>query len=559
MKRSPQNSASPSGFFNRRVLLVLTLCAAGLFFAALGFASTPSPGWSLVTSPNPSGTNSALSSVACTSANNCWTVGSGNVIAHWDGSSWAIVTSPDVPGSVLNSVVCSSALECWTVGTYGAHTLIEHWDGTSWTVAASPNNGALGNTLSGVTCASTSDCWAAGYYSVADTLGNQTTQTLVEHWNGASWSIVSSPNNNPVTTNCGLLDECRNFFKAVTCASASDCWAVGTWGNIAQALIEHWDGNSWSIVTLPDTSNTGINDVPNGVTCASASDCWIVGSSDDGEGDFQTLIERWDGSSWAIVPSPNPSTISALSSVACVSGSDCWAVGSNGNGNASQTLLEQWDGSSWSIFTSPDTSGRLNGVTCASASHCWAVGHTITGSTTQTLIEEYAPSVPALTSVVSRKIHGSVGTFDIDLPLVGTPGIECRSGGANGTYQMIFTFVNNLTSCGTNNIGSLSSGPGLNQCTVDLTGVANQQYVTIALNNVIDSQNNSGNVATTMGVLVGDVNSSKRTDSGDVTQVRSHTVLIPDIQTFRLDVDASGRIDAGDVTTTRNASVTVLP
>jgi hypothetical protein len=62
-----------------------------------------------------------------------------------------------------------------------------------------------------------------------------------------------------------------------------------------------------------------------------------------------------------------------------------------------------------------------------------------------------------------------------------------------------------------------------------------------------------------MGLLVGDVNSSKRTDAGDVTAVRNHTVSIPDQQTFRFDVNASGRIDAGDVTATRNATVTVLP
>jgi hypothetical protein len=65
-----------------------------------------------------------------------------------------------------------------------------------------------------------------------------------------------------------------------------------------------------------------------------------------------------------------------------------------------------------------------------------------------------------------------------------------------------------------------------------------------------------------MDVLLGDVNSTARTDAGDVTQVRNRTVSIPDTTdpaSFRYDVNASGRIDAGDVTTTRNATVTVLP
>jgi hypothetical protein len=61
-----------------------------------------------------------------------------------------------------------------------------------------------------------------------------------------------------------------------------------------------------------------------------------------------------------------------------------------------------------------------------------------------------------------------------------------------------------------------------------------------------------------MGVLLGEVNASRRTDAGDVTVVRNNTVSIPDQQTFRYDVNTSGRIDAGDVTVVRNSSVTVL-
>ena len=62
-----------------------------------------------------------------------------------------------------------------------------------------------------------------------------------------------------------------------------------------------------------------------------------------------------------------------------------------------------------------------------------------------------------------------------------------------------------------------------------------------------------------MGILLGDVNSTARTDAGDVTAVRNKTISIPDQSTFRFDVNVSNRIDAGDVTATRNATVTVLP
>ena len=48
------------------------------------------------------------------------------------------------------------------------------------------------------------------------------------------------------------------------------------------------------------------------------------------------------------------------------------------------------------------------------------------------------PATP--TSVVSRKTHGTAGAFDISLPLTGSAGIECRSGGANGNHQVVFAF-----------------------------------------------------------------------------------------------------------------------
>src|SRR4029077_539499 len=97
----------------------------------------------------------------------------------------------------------------------------------------------------------------------------------------------------------------ENFLNDVACVSASDCWAVGDYytSSASQTLIERWDGSSWAIVSSPNTSATQFN-VLYGVTCASASDCWAVG--DYYTGNTQTLIERWDGRSWAILSSATP-------------------------------------------------------------------------------------------------------------------------------------------------------------------------------------------------------------------------------------------------------------
>ena len=173
-----------------------------------------------------------------------------------------------------------------------------------------------------------------------------------------------------------------------------------------------------------------------------------------------------------------------------------------------------------------------------------------------------------LTSVVSRKTHGTVGDFDIALPPAGNPGIECRTGPTAGAHKIVYTLdpgriLTGAGSATTSQTGagvSTALGPKANQVTVNLTGITNAQHLTVTLNGVQDTTGLIiNNLVAHMDVLLGDVNSTRRTDSGDVTAVRNHTVSIPDQTTFRFDVNASGRIDAGDVTVTRNASVTVLP
>jgi hypothetical protein len=168
-------------------------------------------------------------------------------------------------------------------------------------------------------------------------------------------------------------------------------------------------------------------------------------------------------------------------------------------------------------------------------------------------------ALPQLTKVVSRKNHGSPSNFhDVDLTPP-NPGIECRSGGANGDYTMVFTFNNPISSCGVPSNGTASTGPASNQCTVQLTGVPDQQYTTVQLIGGIDNNANTVDAAGTMGVLIGDVDASKFVDSGDVFLVRQKTGQSVDDTNFRQDVNTSGLIDSGDVFLVRQQTGKALP
>ena len=61
--------------------------------------------------------------------------------------------------------------------------------------SSSPNVGSGENQLRGVVALSPINAWAVGWSSVSGTY-----QTLVEHWDGATWTVVTSANAVPAET-----------------------------------------------------------------------------------------------------------------------------------------------------------------------------------------------------------------------------------------------------------------------------------------------------------------------------------------------------------------------
>ncbi|MDQ6905658.1 MAG: CSLREA domain-containing protein [Chloroflexota bacterium] len=173
-----------------------------------------------------------------------------------------------------------------------------------------------------------------------------------------------------------------------------------------------------------------------------------------------------------------------------------------------------------------------------------------------------APPALALVNAVSRKVHGSAGTFDVTLP-----GVECRTGGATSDHTIVFTFTNPLASVSgaavSSGMGSVSSsaiGSDTHQYVVNLTGVANAQNVTVSLTNVTDSfGNTSASVATTIGVLLGDTNADRFVNGGDSIQIRNRAGQATDATNFRSDVNLDGFVNSGDSIVVRSRSGTALP
>ncbi len=183
-----------------------------------------------------------------------------------------------------------------------------------------------------------------------------------------------------------------------------------------------------------------------------------------------------------------------------------------------------------------------------------------------------AGTPPPLSSVVSRKTHGSITPpFDVPLQKDSTTqprGVECRTGGANGDHTIVFTFVNNLVSVDSASVvsgpGSVVTattgiGPNPNQYTVNLTGVTNAQYVTVALNNAKDTAGNIGVVATALGALAGDTTADGFVNSGDIAQTKSQSGQVVSGTNFREDVTIDGNLNSGDISLVKSKSGTALP
>lgn len=278
--------------------------------------------WAQVPSPN-EGFDDYLLGVACSTDDDCWAVGyyvennSGapweTLTEHYTDGRWRIVPSPSVDVyDWLSGVTCVGLADCWGVGfhtsNHGPQTLIEHYSGGRWSVVASPNTSA-GGELTGVACATATSCWAVG------------TGTLIAHFDGRSWSLVSGSASGEKRLN------------AVACSKDDDCFAVGS--SLARAtLVEANSGAGWAAISSQDVPH--YQNQLYGVACARSKLCWGVGYySNPGAKDSgpYLLVERSTDSGWIVTKAPQPPSTSDLLGVACPSHEECYAVGS---------VIEQW-------------------------------------------------------------------------------------------------------------------------------------------------------------------------------------------------------------------------
>src|SRR5262249_15611125 len=181
--------------------------------------------------------------------------------------------------------------------------------------------------------------------------------------------------------------------NGVTCTAAASCVAVGDYVTSSGAnvtLAERWNGSTWAIQPTPNPSTAQSFSFLGDISCIAPAACEAVGLSDAG-----IFAERWNGTSWSVqaVRAPAGAQFAVLPSVSCAV-SSCEAVGLYADSSgAVVTLGERWNGTAWHAQPTPNPARAnynfLTGISCPSLSDCTAVGWGNASGTPITLGERW--------------------------------------------------------------------------------------------------------------------------------------------------------------------------
>jgi hypothetical protein len=251
--------------------------------------------WSVYPGPTfGAGDQPAIFAMASTSANDIWAVGDllyadGNALSalfeHWDGTEWTYtIGGPGTP--FLDGVSAEAPNDAWAVGYNEANidedaTLAMHWNGSIWESVDTPNVGQGNNVLEGVVALAPNNVWAVGYSTPEPPPQSPATLTLIEHYDGTSWSVVPSPNVGPANSYQS------NRLFGITANSPNDIYAFGSYfasdgSGHQMTLLLHWNGVKWAIILSPNPTKGGfLSDILWAGVVPLPGDVWIFGTEDE--------------------------------------------------------------------------------------------------------------------------------------------------------------------------------------------------------------------------------------------------------------------------------------
>lgn len=342
--------------------------------------------WKIKESLNPGTSGNYLYDVSCEpSTSVCTSVGKSTssgidspIALRWNGLSWSEQTAAKKSGAThtrLQGVDCPSETRCLAVGNYqsseGPSLLSEIWNEGKWNVQTTPVPAeATSSELTSIGCNNTAECTAVGSAVIGGVK-----KAIALEWNSPTWTLQTVPI--PEGATSSQLD-------GVDCLWSNFCVAVGrytTSGGSVKSLVMFWNAG-WSLQSVTDPAGAVQSTLLDVACSPTPNRCTAVGGWKNSALEQFTLAYRFNGvSTWTLQSTPNPagSIASVFQEVSCPTETSCTADGSwvSSGGGSNMTLAEVWNGTSWSIQGTPNPSGAtfsaFFGLSCRSTS-CMGVG-----------------------------------------------------------------------------------------------------------------------------------------------------------------------------------------
>jgi hypothetical protein len=325
---------------------VATRCAiaaslVGWLFVALAGSAAAAPGGSIGAAPIAAGPRPSLAQVR-------------QAIAQVEGSSPLGWVHETFAGYEPIAISCVAGTTFCMVVVESSNDAYVTSNGTTWAAHAMPS-GFETVTGAGVSCASTSDCWVTDGESPPEVVG--TTD------GGAVWT-----NETPAAWKSDQF-----ALDGISCPSTSVCYAAGGVYSQAEPEVAKLSGGTWSLSKVPAGSY-----FLKAISCATAASCTAVGGHTEGTA-AAAIATSNGGSSWKLSAAPILSQVWPFTSVSCATASDCWATLNYPGSSAGSVLASTDGGLEWTLsLGAAGASEDLTGIDCIgqvfATTDCWSVG-----------------------------------------------------------------------------------------------------------------------------------------------------------------------------------------
>jgi hypothetical protein len=313
--------------------------------------------------------------------------------------------SPKTAEVQISAISCTSVGNCTAAGSYLPNrnsttqtSVIDEEVSGRWTRAQllqAPANATTGSFLSAISCPSPGDCVALGFY-----FAGEVGESYVASESAGTWSRGVEL---PLPGNAAGGSFSLALAWSLSCTLITSCVVVGTYAATSgnPAFIDTESGGVWSAAeaVMPSDATTPEDARLEAVSCTSAGNCVAVGSYSNAHGDQLVAATETSGAWGRAVRVAFPANSlrvegiqPSFDAVSCPSTTTCVAGGAYNTSHGTEGLFDSETGGTWGTPTEARlphtalTKGQSAGVqtlACSSASQCVAGGFYTSSVNTQ--------------------------------------------------------------------------------------------------------------------------------------------------------------------------------